>query len=55
MLVNPLYIVVILTMRLISIAIIMILLVLAPKIMIMMGPKATFGSEFSIVKNGSNI
>jgi len=33
----------------------MIDLVFAPKKIIIMGPKATFGIEFNIFKNGSNI
>ena len=47
---KPLYIVCILTIIEISIAIVIILLVLAPIHIIIIGPSATFGNEFNIVK-----
>ena len=47
--------VIMLTIKLISNAITMILFILAPAIMIISGPKATLGSELIIVKNGSII
>ncbi len=36
-------------------AIVIIELLFAPTHIIMMGPRATFGKEFNIVKNGSNV
>ena len=47
--------VIILIIRFINKAITIILLILAPKIIIISGPKATLGNELIIVKNGSII
>ena len=52
---NPLYIVIILTIKLINKAMMITLFILAPAIIIIRGPKATFGNEFIIVKKGSII
>ena len=51
---KPLVITTTLTIKLISIAIKIILFVLAPAIIIIIGPNATLGNEFKQVKNGSN-
>ena len=51
--INPLYTVIIVTIREINKAIIIIDLILAPKNMIIIGPIATFGKLLIIVKYGS--
>ena len=51
--INPLYTVIIVTIREINRAIIIIDLILAPKNIIIIGPIATFGRLFIIVKYGS--